>query len=116
MGAIFSQIHGVYDGYLSKAIACTPAITLDSIMINNAFEDLSAIVKGAIPSMRADWQSLTAKEAKQLMLQESHCTFVARFTPDMMDVIMAHNTWANYSTMNRVFKLYSFPDPQDDSA
>ncbi len=69
-----------------------------------------------MPGAQVDWASLSAADVQRLTRQRSHCSFLARFTPDMQDVIAAHTTWSGYNGMLRQFKQYTFPDPFEPGA
>ena len=42
------------------------------------------------------------------LTKTGHCSAVVRVTPDNRDLLLAHNTWDDYSKMLRVFKYYDF--------
>jgi hypothetical protein len=113
MAAVVSMQQGVFDGFAASGVACTPAVTLDDILIINAQGDLGDIAQVVDVSRRPDWFAMDKRTAEHTSMRMSRCSFMARLLPDMSDVLVSHATWFMYSNMLRTFKAYTFPDPTE---
>lgn len=55
------------------------------------------------------------REWRKRVVGQGRCSAVVRLTEGNGDLIVGHTTWADYSTMTRVFKYYSIPLPNSES-
>lgn len=111
MAAVVSMQQGVFDGVAASGFVCSPALTLEDIFIINSQGDLGDIAQAVDAVRRPDWFSMDKAAVRRTAMRMSHCSFMARFLPDMSDVLVSHATWFMYSNMLRTFKAYTFPDP-----
>ena len=113
MGFSFSQLHGLLAGHNAAPVkSCT--LAFDNLLLANVQGGIGDIISTVAPDLRVDWFSLTAREVELQRRKYSHCSSLVRFLPDMSEVFMGHTTWSSYIFMNRIFKLYAFPDPLDN--
>lgn len=51
------------------------------------------------------------EEWRRRLVGEGHCSALVRVTEGNNDLLAGHTTWADYSTMTRIFKYYTIPLP-----
>jgi hypothetical protein len=115
VGFFLSQLQGLLAGHqASSHRSCT--LTFDNLLLANVQGGVDDIIAVVDPSTRVSWSALTPTQRRVARREQNHCSALVRFLPDMSDIYAGHNTWSSYIFMNRIFKLYSFPDPLDASA
>jgi hypothetical protein len=63
--------------------------------------------KSPTPTEEKDW--------RRLVTTEGHCSAIVRITEGYSDLMVAHSTWADYSTMTRIYKFYTLPLPNSET-
>jgi hypothetical protein len=48
---------------------------------------------------------------RRRVVKEGHCSALVRITEGYGDLLVGHTTWADYSTMTRIWKYYTLPLP-----
>merc|ERR1719359_1322084 len=55
------------------------------------------------------------EEWRRRLIAQGRCSALVRVTEGYNDLLVGHTTWADYSTMTRMFKYYSLPLPGSDT-
>ncbi|KAL5516228.1 hypothetical protein EMCRGX_G001509 [Ephydatia muelleri] len=106
MGLIYAQFEGLVYGYNMVA---PPNQQLDTFAFDflcggGDFWDILSYIS---PGRRPDLATMS-KEELDFYLASGHCSALIKVLPGYEDVFAAHSTWAEYATMMRTFKHYSF--------
>jgi hypothetical protein len=104
---VLLQLDGLLLGY--NDASTNGSLTLLDLIVVNIEAEISDITSAVDPGsqeaeLRADlpfWKILDS------LKRNLHCSAVVHMAPDMSDVMVAHNTWSDYSCMIRMFKHYT---------
>jgi hypothetical protein len=101
---VLLQLEGVLLGYNAASPPGATLTLLDLIVVNIEAEigDITSAVDPDSPQPNAPLWQLIDGAKKRL-----HCSAAVHMLPDMSDVLVAHNTWSDYSCMLRVYKHYT---------
>lgn len=108
MSNLLTQVQGLAEGYNSAQTA-NPLTPLQFLYLQLA-PDLDDIMAAADPALRPDPSRMTLFEVLALEQRRSHCSSIVKVT-DEGELFHAHNTWWNYASMLRIFKLSVMPLP-----
>jgi hypothetical protein len=103
---VLLQLDGLLLGY-NHVSTSGPLTLIDLIVVNIEAEigDITSAVDPAeaeeLPVDMPFWKVLDN------LKRNLHCSAVVHMLPDMSDVMVAHNTWSDYSCMIRMFKHYT---------
>jgi hypothetical protein len=98
------QLQGLVDGYNSVAPKDKQMTWMD-MQINNIDAELTDI-SYIDPKRRPPIDKMTAEEFLDYIETNSRCSALIKISPDFSNLWFGHNTWTNYSSMNRIFKEY----------
>jgi hypothetical protein len=116
VGVLFSQLDGLVAGYNANAqILSLPSLNSTQLFALSSEPDMSVIDYYLFPDTRPDWTTLSPNELDSIITGAfDRCSVLIKTLPDFSDLYFAHDTWASYADMNRIYKHYYF-DLQDSS-
>jgi hypothetical protein len=104
---VLLQLDGLLLGY--NDASANGALTLLDLIVVNIEAEIGDITSAVDPDLQ-DSETLTRTPFWKVLdglKRHLHCSGVVHVTPDMADVMVAHNTWSDYSCMMRVYKHYT---------
>jgi hypothetical protein len=104
---VLLQLDGLLLGFNNASTS--GSLTLLDLLVVNIEAEIGDIASAVDPDaqeaeLRTDtpfWRVMDG------LKRNLHCSAVVHVIPDMSDVMVAHNTWSDYSCMIRIFKHYS---------
>lgn len=111
MGLIYQQLQGIWEGYTYQQTDPTAAITYFQILCLQYDGDMSDIQIAAgvntPPSVTDPLQKIM-----DYLIRTGHCSALIKLLDGNADLFAAHDTWAGFSSMHRMFKAYVLPFSQ----
>ena len=103
---VLLQLDGLLLGYNNASTS--GSLTLLDLIVVNIEAEIGDITSAVDPDAELPSHTHTPfwKVLDELKLK-MHCSAVVHMTPDMSDVLVAHNTWSDYSCMLRMYKHYT---------
>jgi hypothetical protein len=102
---VLLQLDGLLRGY--NAASSSGSLTLLDLIVVNIEAEIGDITSAVDPDSRQPLRSSPLWNILDGLKQKLHCSAVVHVLPDMSDVLVAHNTWSDYSCMLRVYKHYT---------
>ncbi|KAL5516233.1 hypothetical protein EMCRGX_G001516 [Ephydatia muelleri] len=103
---IYAQFQGLVEGY-TMAAPSNQQLDISAFDFLCGFGDILDIVNFISPSKRPNLENMTKEDIDKL-LDSGHCSALIKALPGYEDVFMAHSTWFEYVSMNRIYKHYAF--------
>jgi len=106
IGLIMAQFDGLVAGYNANPYGFPPLTELDFdvFQVNGDWGDILTAVNR---ETRPDFSKMTPQEILAYSRSRGHCSVLVKLTGDLSELYMAHSTWTDYSSMNRIFKHYN---------
>ena len=105
---LMNQFDGVMAGYASSDYGKANPLETWSFTLINAVGDLFDIIPALDRTQRPAFDKMTAKQIREYLLVNGHCSALVKLADDMSDIYVGHSSWFTYSAMLRIYKTYNF--------
>jgi len=100
------QFEGLVDGY-NSANPTLPLTTMQLLLVQ-ASGDLYDIIPAVVPSERLDFSKMNTSVFDETFMMRSSCSALIRVIDGGMDIAAGHNTWTDFGSMVRTYKIMNF--------
>jgi hypothetical protein len=104
-GLVLRQLDGLFQGY--NARTQTHKLTFSEILMINNDGDVMDLDRFVAPGTRfKQVANMSLPEVYSFLALNGHCTAIVKWTGD--DLVMGHNSWAEYTQSLRIYKHLTF--------